>query len=169
MMVSFILTKIFSNPQSASPRWPLWLGFTLNLVGFILGAGLLLTMIFHNLWWLAWSGFAGLFLGGIVGIALVGTGNLPRSLIVTLLYFATIGLIFLGGKAAEVWLPPWPSLPHHATTYFFLGPPAMISAGILRLLASDFHNDETLIWLRLTPILTALSVIILATFRPAFP
>jgi hypothetical protein len=169
MMDSFILTQIFSNPQPASPRWPLWLGFILKLVGFILGAGLLLTMIFHNLWWLAWSGFVGLFFGGIVMTALLGTGSLWYGFIATHLYLAAMGLIYVLGKAAEVWLPPWPSLPHHATTYFFLAPPAMILAGALRLGVSNFHKDGRLIWLRLTPILAALSVIILFTFRPAFP
>lgn len=39
---------------------------------------------------------------------------------VTLLYLATIGLIYLMGNAAEGWLLPWPGLPHHAATYFFL-------------------------------------------------
>jgi len=128
-----------------------------------------LTFIFHNLWWLVWISVAGLFLGGIVWVALLGAGNLRRGLTVSLLYFVTIGLIYLMGQAAEVWLPPWPSLPHHATTYFFLAPPAMILAGLLRLLTSHFYKDERLIWLRLTPILTALSVIILFTFRPEFP
>lgn len=167
-MNSATLAKIIPNPQPAFSRWTKQLGFTLKL-GFSLAAGLLLTIIFHNLWWLAWSGFAGLFFCGIVGVALIGTGNLRRGLIVTLLYLTTIGLIYLGGKVAEVWLPPGPSLPHQATTYFFLAPPAMILAGALRLGASDFHKDERLIWLRLTPILTALSVIMLFTFRPALP
>lgn len=167
-MNSATLTKIIPDPQPAFSRRPKQLGFTLNL-GFSLAAGLLLTFIFHNLWWLAWSSFVGLFLGGIVSVARLGAGNLRRGLTVTLLYLATIGLIYLMGNAAEVWLPPWPSLPHHATTYFFLGPPAMILAGALRLFVSDFHKDERLIWLRLTPILTALSVIILFTFRPALP
>lgn len=167
-MNSVTLAKNITIPQPAFSRRPKQLGFTLHL-GFSLAIGLLLTFIFHNLWWLVWGGFAGLFLGGIVRVALLGTGNLLRSLIVTLLYFATIGLIYLMGHVAEVWLPPWPNLPHHATTYFFLAPPALILAGTLRLLTSDFHKDERLIWLRLTPILTALSVIILFTFRPAFP
>lgn len=168
MNVTFILTQILANPQPAFSRWPKQLGFALNL-SFSLTAGLMLTFIFHNLWWLVWSGFAGLFLGGIVGVALLGAGNLRRGLIVTLLYFATIGLIYLMGNVAEAWLPPWPSLPHHATTYFFLAPPAMILAGTLRLLVSVVHKDEPLFWLRLTSILTALSVIILFTFRPALP
>lgn len=168
MMNSATLTKIIPDPQPAFSRWPKQLGFTLNL-GFSLAAGLLLTFIFHNLWWLAWSSFVGLFFGGIVSVALLGAGNLLRGLVVTLLYLATIGLIYLMGNAAEVWLPPWPSLPHHATTYLFLAPPAMILAGALRLFVSDFHKDGGLIWLRLTPILTALSVIILFTFRPALP
>lgn len=167
-MNSATLTKIMPTPQPAFSRRPKQLGFALDL-GFSLATGLLLTFIFHNLWWLAWSSFVGLFLGGIVSVALLGAGNLRRGLIVTLLYFATIGLIYLMGNAAEVWLPPWPSLPHHATTYLFLAPPAMILAGTLRLLVSVVHKDEPLFWLRLTPILTALSVIILFTFRPALP
>ena len=124
--------------------------------------------MFDNVWWLVWSGFGSLFFCGIVATAVFGTGSLRYGLIVTLFYLATIGLIYLFGQAAEVWMPPWPRLPHHAETYLFLGPPAMILAGMLRFLVGNFHQDEKLIWLRLTPILTALSVIILFTFRPAF-
>lgn len=168
MMNSAAPAKIIPDPRPAFSGRAKQFGLTFNL-GFSLAVGLLLTFIFHNLWWLAWSSFAGLCFAGIVSVALLGADNLPRSLIITLLYFATIGLIYLMGHVAEVWLPPWPSLPHHATTYFFLGPPAMILAGTLRLFVSDFHKDERLIWLRLTPILTALSVIFLFTFRPALP
>lgn len=45
----------------------------------------------------------------------------------------------------------------------------ILVAGTVRLFVSDFHKDERFIWLRLTPILTALSVIMLFTFRPALP
>lgn len=167
MMNSAPVAKIIPNPHPVFSRWPKQLGFTLNL-GFSLAAGLLLTFSFHNLWWLAWSGLAGLFFGGIVITALLGTGSVRYGFVVTLLFLAAIGLIYLLGKVAEVWLPPWPSLPHHATTYFFLAPPAMLLAGTLRLVVGNFHKDGRLIWLRLTPILTALSVITLFTFRPAF-
>jgi streptogramin lyase len=129
--------------------------------------GLSLATLFENFWWLIWSGVAGLFFGGAVITALAGTSNIWHGVILALFYFGSVVIIYPIGQAAERWMPPQPNLPHHASTYILLWPVALLLAGTLRLFVGFIRSLNRRSKLpRFVPVMAALSVIILGTFRP---
>lgn len=164
--------RVFGNLQPNIRRRQVWLGIGFNLT-IILFIGLPISISLNSLWWLVWVGVVGLCLSGTVALAQAGTGKLFRAAAIVLFYLATVPVAYLVGQGLEVWLPPWPNLPHHASTYYFLWPPALGLAGLLRLFAGRlnhrFRGERNLVWVRLVPVITALGVIILVTLQPISP
>lgn len=105
-------------------------------------AGLPLTVLFENAWWLAWIGTASLFVGGFLVARLAETAEPLNGAMLALLYFTAVALVYLAGQAFELLPDPLPGLPADDSTYFFVWPLAQITAGTLGSLAGGIGRGS---------------------------
>lgn len=119
--------------HSAQPdfHWrEIFLGFGLSLTITLL-VGIPLTFSFGTSWAFAWTGTASIFISAIVVARLAKTGELLNGAMLSVLYFATVAMVYLGGQTLELLPDPLPGLPADDSTFFFVWPLAQIIAGTL--------------------------------------
>ena len=96
-----------------------------------LAIGLPLMITQDNVWWMAWTGVIGLFIGGLVAGRLAQTREPLNGAIVALIYFSIFATVYLIGQALELLPDPLPGLPQDDSTFFFVWPLAQLGAGTL--------------------------------------
>jgi hypothetical protein len=96
-----------------------------------LAIGLPLMITQDNVWWMAWTGVIGIFIGGLVAGRLAQTNEPLNGAMVALIYFSIIAIVYLVGQATELLPDPLPGLPQDDSTFFFVWPLTQIVAGTL--------------------------------------